>query len=201
MADSLVTNITPASLSSSQFPTVSSTSPTTTRTAARISPGLQRRLALLDEQAQRLLGTHRTFEDIGRIPEEQLAELEERLRRQECSKEFDPSLSARPQGRATPWIAPSNRAMPSGGVLLSGGPAPSETELSSVMESDVNSSPISLGTRLVPSDSEDENDDNEEDSLQDGRKYRMPDVGKTRLDLRTKEPMSPTPRQARSTNT
>lgn len=198
MADSLVTNITPASLSSSQFPTVSSTSPTTTRTTARISPGLQRRLALLDEQAQRLLGTHRTFEDIGRIPEEQLAELEERLRRQECSKEFDPSLSTRPQGRATPWIASSNRAMPSGGVLLSGGPAPSETELSSVMESDVNSSPISLGTRLVPSDSEEEIDDNEEDSLQDGRKYRMPDVGKTRLDLRTKEPMSPTPRQARS---
>ena len=64
------------------------------------------------------------------------------------------------------------------------------------MESDVNSSPISLGTRLVPSDSEDENDDNEEDSLQDGRKYRMPDVGKTRLDLRTKEPMSPTRRLA-----
>jgi hypothetical protein len=199
MADSSLVTATSAasSLSSSEYLTVSSTSPTTTRTTARISPGLQRRLALLDEQAQRLLGTHRTFEDIGRIPEEQLAELEERLRRQE----LDPSLSARPhQGRATPWIAPPNRAMPSGGVLLSGGPAPSsETELSSVMESDVNSSPISLGTRLVPSDSEEGNDyECEEDALQDGRKYRMPDGGKTRLDLRTKEPMSPTPRQARS---
>jgi len=196
MADSLV-NTPPASLSSSQFLTISSSSPTTSRTTARISPGLQRRLALLDEQAQRLLGIHRTYEDIGRIPEEQLAELEERLRRQERGKEFDPSLSARPQGRTTPWIASTSRAMPSGGVLLSGGPAPSETELSSVMESDVNSSPISLGTRLMPSDSE-ENDDNEEDELQDGRKYRMPDVGKTRMNLRTKEPMSPTPRQARS---
>jgi hypothetical protein len=194
MADSLVT-ATPASLSSSQLPTtVSSTSPTTTRTTARISPGLQRRLALLDERAQRLLGTHRTFEDIGRIPEEQLAELEERLRRQE----IDQGVSARPQGRTTPWIAPPNRDMPSGGVLLSGGPAPSETELSSVMESDVNSSPISLGTRLVPSDSEEGNNEYEEDALQDGRKYRMPDAGKTRLDLRTREPLSPTPRQARS---
>jgi hypothetical protein len=197
MADSLVNTI-PASVSSPQFLTASSTSPTTARTTARISPGLQRRLRLLDEQAQRLLGTHRTWEDIGRIPEEQLAELEERLQRREREKEFDPSLSGRPQGRTTPWIAPPNRAMPSGGVLLSGGPAPSETDLSSVMESDVNSSPISLGTRLVPSDSEEEFNDDEEDVLQDGRKYRMPDVGKTRLNLRTKEPLSPTPRQARS---
>jgi len=202
MADSLTTTAaatdTPASASSPQLPTVSSTSPTTARTTSRISPGLKLRLRLLDEQAQRLLGTHRTYEDtIGRIPEEQLAQLEERLQRRERSKEFDPSLTTRPQGRTTPWIAPPTKAMPSGGVLLSGGPVLSETELSSsVVESDVNSSPISLGTRLVPSDSE-EDVDHEEDALQDGRKYRMPDVGKTRLHLRTKEPLSPTPRQER----
>ena len=189
---------TPASVSPSQYPTVSSTSPTAARTTSRISPGLKLRLRLLDEQAQRLLGTNRTYEDIGRIPEEQLAELEERLQRRERGKEFDPSVSARPQGRTTPWIVPPSRAMPSGGVLLSGGPVLSETELSSsVVESDVNSSPISLGTRLVPSDSEEDNVDHEEDALQDGRKYRMPDVGKTRLHLRTKEPLSPTPRQER----
>ncbi|OQO04434.1 hypothetical protein B0A48_09356 [Cryoendolithus antarcticus] len=77
-----------------------------------------------------------------------------------------------------------------GGVRLSGGPALSETEMSSsVLESDINSSPISLGTRLVLSDSEDD--------LADTHKYRMPDMGKTRLHIRTKEPMSPNPRHGR----
>ncbi|KAK6428898.1 hypothetical protein LTR95_014954 [Oleoguttula sp. CCFEE 5521] len=77
-----------------------------------------------------------------------------------------------------------------GGVRLSGGPALSETEMSSsVLESDINSSPISLGTRLVLSDSEDD--------LADTHKYRMPDMSKTRLHIRTKEPMSPSPRHGR----
>ena len=58
----------------------------------------------------------------------------------------------------------------------------------SLVESDV-SSIISISDRLVPSDTE------EEDGLKDSQKYRMPDVGKTRLHLRTKQPLSPTPRQ------
>jgi len=142
-----------------------------------------------------LLEKHWNQEDIGRIPEEQLAELEERLK--EHSKGSAAAVSAQRPTAAKPWLGPPVRIMPSGGVRLSGGPVLSETELSSsVMESDVNSSPISLGTRLVPSDSEDEGE--EEDVLQDGRKYRMPEVGKTRLHLRTKEPLSPTPRQMRA---
>ncbi|KAK3708992.1 hypothetical protein LTR37_011156 [Vermiconidia calcicola] len=76
--------------------------------------------------------------------------------------------------------------MPSGGVRLDGGPVFSENE---VMESD-NSSIISISDRLAPSDTE------EEDGLQDSQKYRLPDIGKTRLHLRTKELLSPTPRQA-----
>lgn len=119
---------------------------------------------------------------------------------------YPPGVTARRSAGKT-WTAggpPGNgNAMPaSGGVRLDGGPVLSETEHSSSMaESDVNSSPISLGTRLVPSDSEDERDrlqEQDEDALRDERKYRMPDVGKTRLDLRTKEPLSPTPQQVRT---
>ena len=179
-----------------------STSPKPSRQTTRISPGLQLRLRLLDEQTRRLLEKHWTPDDIGRIPEEQLAELEERLK-EHTSKDSVAAAAHRPPTAAAkqPWLGPPVRIMPSGGVRLSGGPVLSETELSSsVMESDVNSSPISLGTRLVPSDSEEDNgrQDGEEDSLQDGRKYRMPEVGKTRLHLRTKEPLSPTPRQMRA---
>lgn len=72
-----------------------------------------------------------------------------------------------------------------GGVRLSGGPVLSETE-HSTWESEV-SSIISIGDRIVLSESEDE--------LADKRKYCFPDVGKTRLDLHTKEPLSPTARQ------
>jgi hypothetical protein len=157
---------------------------------------LQLRLRLLDEQTRRLLEKHWNHEDIGRIPEEQLAELEERLK--DHSSSNDAPVPAHRHAAAKAWLGPPVRIMPSGGVRLSGGPVPSESEFSSsFMESDVNSSPISLGTRLVPSDSEDEGAE-EEDALQDGRKYRMPDVGKTRLHLRTKEPLSPTPRQMRT---
>jgi hypothetical protein len=189
------TTATSPSHSRPRFSTVPSTSPKSSRQTPRISPGLQLRLRLLDEQTRRLLEKHWNQEDIGRIPEEQLAELEERLK--EHSKDAAATVSAHRPTVAKPWLGPPVRIMPSGGVRLSGGPVLSETELSSsVMESDVNSSPISLGTRLVPSESEDEAE--EEDDLQDGRKYRMPEVGKTRLHLRTKEPLSPTPRQMRA---
>lgn len=190
------TTATSPSHSRPRFSKVHSTSPKTSRQTSRISPGLQLRLRLLDEQTRRLLEKHWNHEDIGRIPEEQLAELEERLK--DHSSSNDPIGSAHRHAAAKAWLGPPVRIMPSGGVRLSGGPVPSESEFSSsFMESDINSSPISLGTRLVPSDSEDEGQE-EEDALQDGRKYRMPDVGKTRLHLRTKEPLSPTPRQMRT---
>lgn len=138
-------------------------------------------------------------EDIGRIPEAQLAELEQRLK--EHSKDSAAAAHFPTAATKQPWLGPPVRIMPSGGVRLSGGPVLSETECSSsIMESDVNSSPISLGTRLVPSDSEEDGgrEEEDEDVLRDGRKYRMPEVGKTRLHLRTKEPLSPTPRQMRA---
>lgn len=148
-----------------------------------------------------MLEKHWTPDDIGRIPEEQLAELEERLK--EHSKDTVAAAAAQrpPTAAKQSWLGPPVRIMPSGGVRLSGGPVLSETEMSSsVVESDVNSSPISLGTRLVPSSDSEEDGlgRDEEDALQDGRKYRMPEVGKTRLHLRTKEPLSPTPRQMRA---
>ena len=75
----------------------------------------------------------------------------------------------------------------SGGVRLDGGSVLSEAE-TSMIESDV-SSIITISDALVPSDTE------EEDGLADTQKYRMPEIGKTRLHLRTKAPLSPTPRQ------
>lgn len=198
-------------------------------TTTRISPGLQLRLRRLDEQTRlRLLADHnrRRDEEIGRIPEEQLAELEQRVLQseQQQQQQNQPGVSRAgnswtPTAAAaagTPGSGPppaSGYAMPaSGGVRLDGGPVlsePSDLYYSSTAEelqSDAPSSPISLGTRLVPSDSEEDmgstgghgRDDEEEDALRDDRKYRMPDVGKTRLNLRTKEPLSPTPRQVRA---
>ena len=58
----------------------------------------------------------------------------------------------------------------------------------SMLESDA-SSVISISDALVPSDTEEEGD-----GLQDKNKFRMPDIGKTRLHRRTKEPLSPSPR-------
>ena len=77
----------------------------------------------------------------------------------------------------------------SGGVRLDGRPISSEGE-TSLLESDV-SSIITISDHFVPSDSEDEGS---HDGLRDKQKYRMPDIGKTRLRLRTKQPLSPTPR-------
>lgn len=171
------------------------------RTTKRISPGLQLRLRRLDEHTRKLLEKYWRHEDIGRIPGEQLAELEQRLLQEEAQQQQEQQqqqglgISVRRQGKTGTGPPVPVKVMPSGGVRLSGGPVLSETEhSSSALESDINSSPISLGTRLVPSDSDAE----EDDGLEDGRKYRMPDVGKTRLNLRTKEPLSPTPRQVRA---
>lgn len=80
--------------------------------------------------------------------------------------------------------------MPAGGVRLDGGPVPSEPETSFV-DTDA-SSVISISDRLGPSDTEEEGE-----AWHDRHKYRLPDVGKTRLHLRTKEPLSPSPRSPR----
>lgn len=82
----------------------------------------------------------------------------------------------------------STYTMP-GGVRLEGGPAVSDGEASSFLDNTDASSIITISDRLVPSDTEEE-----DAALQDRHKYRLPDVGKTRLHLRTKEPLSPTPR-------
>ena len=146
----------------------------------RISPGLELRLKRLRLEVQRSKQEEaRRRNSIGRIPEDQLAELEESHRPQ--------VIEVRRRGRT--WTGPPVRVMSSaGGVRLDGGPVMSEGE-ASMLESDV-SSIISISDQMVPSDTE------EEDGLQDTQKYRLPDIGKTRLHLRTKEPLSPTPRQA-----
>lgn len=152
------------------------------RPSKRLAPGLELRLQRLEEQKRRREAERRRQSSIGRIPEEQLAELE-RLHSQRV-------IEVRRRG--TTWTGPPVRVMPaSGGVRLDGGPMLSEAETSQ-LESDV-SSIISISDRLVASDTEEDEDG--EDGLEDKQKYRMPDVGKTRLHLRTKEPLSPTPRQ------
>lgn len=80
-----------------------------------------------------------------------------------------------------------------GGVRLSGGPVLDGEH--SMLESDV-SSIIDISDHIVASDTDESGDERFLDH--DTQKYRMPDVGKTRLHLLTKEPLSPTPRQPRS---
>ncbi|TKA21821.1 hypothetical protein B0A50_08583 [Salinomyces thailandicus] len=146
----------------------------------RVSPGLEVRLHRLAELKRRREAERRRKSSIGRIPEEQLAELE----RLQQSRQAAVDVVRR--GRA--WSGPPVRVMPAmGGVRLDGGVV-SEAETSN-LESDV-SSIISISERLAASDTEEEGTA----GLQDKQKYRMPDVGKTRLNLRTKEPLSPTPR-------
>ncbi|EMC96051.1 hypothetical protein BAUCODRAFT_514759 [Baudoinia panamericana UAMH 10762] len=152
------------------------------RAAKRVSPGLELRLQRLEEQKRRREAERRRQASIGRIPQEQLAELEQ-LHQQRV-------IEVRRRGRA--WSGPPVRVMPSsGGVKLDGGPV-SEAE-TSMLESDV-SSIISISERLVHSDSDGED---EQDALHDSHKYRMPDPGKTRLHLRTKLPLSPSPASPR----
>ncbi|KAF2720079.1 karyogamy protein [Polychaeton citri CBS 116435] len=76
----------------------------------------------------------------------------------------------------------------SGGVRLDGGPVLTDTE-HSVFETDA-SSILSFSEGFAGSDS----DENADRLLHDYNKYRLPEGNKTRLNLRTKEPLSPTPR-------
>ncbi|KAF2173941.1 hypothetical protein M409DRAFT_62149 [Zasmidium cellare ATCC 36951] len=170
----------PADPYHTQTTTPSSSSP---RPAKRLAPGLELRLRRLEEQRRRKDAEARRKQSIGRIPDEQLAELE-RLQREGAVIEV--------QRRGTTWTGPPVRVsgMPAGGVRLSGGPVLTDNE-ASMLESDV-SSIIDISDNLVPSDTEDDRDE-----LQDNHKYRMPDIGKTRLHLHTKETLSPGPKQPR----
>ncbi|WPH00466.1 karyogamy protein [Acrodontium crateriforme] len=152
----------------------------------RLAPGLSLRLRLLEEQQQKNQADNRQT-NIGRISEEQIKDLEALHRKQ--------VIDGRRRGRA--WTGLLETAMPiPGGVRLDGRPAVSEPEGdSSVMESDV-SSIISISDRIVASESEDDRDE-----FQDNCKYRMPDIGKTRLHIRTKDPLSPSPRHRRGDST
>ncbi|KAI6882937.1 karyogamy protein [Hortaea werneckii] len=163
--------------------TVDSTVPPTSPVRSkRVSPGLEVRLQRLQEHKRRREAERREHGSIGKIPEEQLAELEELQRSRQ-------GVEVARSGRT--WSGPPVRVMPNnGGVRLDGRPV-SEAE-TSTLESDV-SSIISISERLVASDTEEEGAGT--DYLQDKAKYRMPDIGKTRLSLRTKEPLSPSPRQ------
>lgn len=162
------------------YPASTSSPLTNARPSKRLSPSLELRLKRLDEQRWRHQSKHRANGSVGRIPEEQLEQLERRRR----------SDSVEVRRRGSIWAGPPVRVMPtSGGVRLSGGPVVlSETE-QSTWESEV-SSVISLGDRLVLSGSDDELA--EADAQ---HKFRLPDVGKTRLHLLTKEPLSPPQRQ------
>ncbi|KAK4613922.1 hypothetical protein CLAFUW4_09023 [Fulvia fulva] len=153
-----------------------------TRPSKRIAPGLEQRLRHLEEQKLRREAEARRKHSIGRILEEQLQDLERLQREREEVVEI--------QRRGKTWTGPvlpvivhRTQSMP-GGVRLSGGPVLTDNE-ASLLESDV-SSIIDISDRFEVSDTEDE--------LRDTQKYRMPDCGKTRLHLRTKEPLSPSAR-------
>ncbi|GAB7360372.1 hypothetical protein MBLNU230_g8330t1 [Neophaeotheca triangularis] len=82
-----------------------------------------------------------------------------------------------------------------GGVKLDGsGPGTASEAEQSVHESEL-SSTISLGTRIARTESEpgsgSDLDEDEDGGSRDSNKFRMPEPGKTRLHLRTKEPLSP----------
>ncbi|SMR53683.1 unnamed protein product [Zymoseptoria tritici ST99CH_1A5] len=94
-------------------------------------------------------------------------------------------VSSRSQRRRTTAIMPSARRV-GGGVRLSGGPVLTDNE-TSTFESDI-SSVVDISDHLAASE------DDTEDEYRDTNKYRMPECGKTRLGLHTKEPLSPTPR-------
>lgn len=145
---------------------------TSTRPGKRLAPGLLARLQRLVEQKRRL-AVERQRQDIGRIPEQQLAHLER----------LQPRCGVEVRAHSRQW---KGQIMPAGGVRLDGGPVLSDAE-ASMLESDT-SSIVDVSDHMVV-DSEDES------GLDDHQKYRMPDGGKTRLHLHTKEPLSPTPRQ------
>lgn len=151
-----------------------------------LSPRLEQRLHKLDEQRRAKEVERRQQARTGCIPEQRLANLEQLRGHQIVQVTSGGTTWARRPVQAFIMAASCG----SGGVRLDGGPVLSEAEAeSSQLESDV-SSIISISDRLVASDSEDDGH-----GLTDKLKYRMPDIGKTRLHLRTKEPLSPTPRQ------
>ncbi|KAK0247688.1 hypothetical protein LTS16_008410 [Friedmanniomyces endolithicus] len=152
----------------------------------RLAPGLELRLQQLEELKRRRERERRRQSSIGRIPEEQLAELE---RLHGAARQ---AIEVTRRGNA--YSGPPVRVpMPSaGGVRLDGAAMLSEAE-TSVLGSDA-SSIVSISERLAASDTEEEC---EADGLRDTHKYRMPTAGKTRLHLHTKEPLSPTPRLPR----
>ncbi|KAK0783555.1 hypothetical protein LTR91_016524 [Friedmanniomyces endolithicus] len=152
----------------------------------RLAPGLELRLQQLEELKRRRERERRRQSSIGRIPEEQLAELE---RLHGAARQ-----AIEVTRRGNTYSGPPVRVpMPAaGGVRLDGAPMLSEAE-NSVLGSDA-SSIISISERLAASDTEEEG---EADGLRDTHKYRMPTAGKTRLHLHTKEPLSPTPRSPR----
>ena len=183
------------------------------RPSKRLSPGLEARLQRLHRSRSGGSAASRrsSQSSIGRIPESQLEELE-RLHRERHEREVET------RRRGTEWSRSSN--MPyGGGVRLDGGPVLTDTEASelSAFESDTNgngnpeldarstyassayaSSIIDISDALVAGNTTDEDDGIDEHlrleaSLVDNHKYRMPDIGKTRLDLITKEPLSPSP--------
>lgn len=144
------------------------------RPTRRLGPGLELRLKLLEKQ-KRVRQREEARRSIGRIPETQIAEIE-RLQR-----ERNTAAAVRRRTTAGSWMMP-------GGVRLSGGPVLTDNE-TSVFESDDVSSVIDISDSLAPSETDDDHDE-----LRDTHKYRMPDIGKTRLHLHTKEPLSPSPR-------
>ncbi|KAF7195088.1 hypothetical protein HII31_03556, partial [Pseudocercospora fuligena] len=153
----------------------------------RLGPGLEARLQKLQQQRRRKqeeAAQRRADENsIGRIPEQQLEEIERRqLERR--------ALEVQRTGKA--WAAWQIMPHVGGGVRLSRGPVLTDNEASSTQfesDGDYLSSVIDISDALGPSDTEDE----ELKLLQDKNKYRLPDCGKTRLHLRTKEPLSPGP--------
>ncbi|CZT14505.1 related to MUC1 Extracellular alpha-1,4-glucan glucosidase [Ramularia collo-cygni] len=145
------------------------------RPTRRLGPGLELRLKRLEEQ-NRVRDRDAASRTIGRIPESQIAEIE-RLQRARANK-------AGVRRRTSAWTMP-------GGVRLSGGPVLDDTdhEAAVVFDSDDVSSVIDISDSLAPSETDDDRDE-----LRDTNKYRLPFDDKTRLDLHTKEPLSPTPR-------
>lgn len=155
------------------------------RPIKRLAPGLELRLKRLEEQ-KRVRERDAARKDIGRIPEAQIEELErlQRARATEAAvRRRTVAVAGAGAGSSSSWMMP-------GGVRLSGGPVLSEDNETSVFESDDVSSVIDISDSLAPS----ETDDDHIDELHDTNKFRFPDVGKTRLHLHTKEPLSPTPR-------
>ncbi|KAK4990984.1 hypothetical protein LTR66_006666 [Elasticomyces elasticus] len=154
------------------------------RALRRPSPGLIARLERIDhERNNRLIyKTWPTPERIGRLAEDHLRSLD--------SQHRDQSIKVERRGRAwtgsgngTAVDAPEDRD----GTMESG------LDDSMGREGDL-SSIVDIGERMAASDTE-ESEGSAQDPNEDCRKYRMPEVGKTRLHLHTKQELGPTPGQ------